>query len=246
MNISGSGRISAGEYNEKISVSGSGKLDGNIRCTSLSCSGAVKGTGSVSCFEDIRISGSCKIEHEASAANISVSGATKVGGNITAEKEIKISGALKGGGDLKCNLLRCSGGLDIDGEIEAEEIKISGRVNCRGLMNAERIDISIESFTGGKIGSIGGGEILIQKKNSGRGVISRLPLISSILGKRENGNLTVDQLIEGDVIALECVNVPKVVGRIVAIGAGCEIKLVQYIEKIEIHPDAKVEQSEKI
>ena len=47
MNISGSGHIAAGEYNEKISVSGSGKIDGNIRCNALVCSGAVKAQGRI-------------------------------------------------------------------------------------------------------------------------------------------------------------------------------------------------------
>lgn len=61
MNISGSGRIPAGEYSEKISVSGSGKIDGKVRCKALSCSGSVSGNGEVQCLEDVHGAG-CQID----------------------------------------------------------------------------------------------------------------------------------------------------------------------------------------
>ncbi len=53
MNISGSGHIPAGEYNEKVSISGSGKIDGNLRCLGLSCAGSVHGCGEIECAEDV-------------------------------------------------------------------------------------------------------------------------------------------------------------------------------------------------
>lgn len=245
MHISGSGHIAAGEYNDKISVSGSGKLDGNVRCIALSCSGAVKAVGNVYCSEDIRVSGSCHINKSASATNLSASGSLKVGENLTAEKKIKISGSLHCGGELKCTTLSCSGGIDIGGGAEAEEIKISGRVKCDGLLNAEKIDIFLEKRCfNSKIGAIGGSEIKVHSagKPSKSG---RMPLLSKFLGG-SNNRLVVDELIEGDIIALECVNAPRVVGRVVAIGAGCDIGLVQYSEEIEIHPAAKVEKYEKV
>ena len=71
-----------------------------------------------------------------------------------------------------------------------------------------------------------------------------MPLLSRLVGA--GGALTVEELIEGDVVAIECVRAPKVVGRVVAIGAGCNIDLVQYSEEIEVHPDAKVGKCEKV
>ena len=241
MNISGSGKIAAGDYNESIKVSGSGRLDGNIRCQSLHCSGSVKGTASVVCSEDAKISGSCHIEQSLSAQKISVSGSLKVGGDMIAQQEIKLSGGISCGGSLKCESFNCSGGLDVGGEVEAEKIKISGSVKCRGLMNAEKIEIGLDRSTASsRVGSIGGGEIKIYSANN---KISRMPLLNKIVG---GGSIIVDELIEGDVVALEFVKSPKVTGRVVAIGAGCEIDLVQYSEEIEIHPDAKVGKCEKI
>lgn len=245
MNISGSGRIAAGEYNEKISVSGSGRLDGNIRCIALSCSGSVRGEGSVSCAEEVRASGSCNVARDLAAKSVSASGSLNVGGNIFVEREIRSSGSTSCGGSIKCGTLGSSGSIRVGGEIEAEEIRISGRVICEGLINAERIDISMDgSNTSSRAGSIGGSEIKVYNERRG-GKTSRMPLLSKLVGAG-GGMLTVDELVEGDVVAIECVKTPKVVGRVVAIGAGCDVALVQYSEEIEIHPDAKVGKYEKI
>ena len=242
MNISGSGTIAAGEYNEKISISGSGRLDGNVRCQSLDCSGSVKGTANVVCSEDARISGSCHIEQSLSAQNINVSGSLKVGGDVIGKGEIKLSGGSSCGGSLKCESFDCSGGLEVGGEIEAEEIRISGAIKCGGLMNAEKIDINIDGHSNSsRVGSIGGGEIKIQSKAN---KVKRKLLLNKIIGC--GGRFSVDEYIEGDVVTLEDVTAPKVVGRIVSIGAGCEVDFVQYSENIEIHSSAKVAKYEKI
>ena len=244
MNISGSGSIAAGEYNESIKVSGSGRLKGNVRCISLSCSGAVRADGSVTCSEKVGVSGSCHIENGLNAQNMSASGSIKVGGNINADESVKISGSLNCGGSVRCVSLSCSGSMSVGGEIAAKEVRVTGRIKCDGLLNAEKIDIDLggASVTSA-VGSMGGSEIKVLNSKGGK-AISRMPLLKHIVGG--SGSLTVKELIEGDVVALEYTTVPKVVGRIVAIGAGCEIDLVQYSEEIEIHPKAKVEKYEKI
>lgn len=243
MNILGSGRISAGEHNEKISVSGSGKIDGNIRCIALSCSGSVKGEGSIVCNENISVSGSCHFTKSMSSKNVTVSGSVKVDEDITATNTVKISGSVRCGGTIKCAALKCSGSADIGKEIAADEVYISGRINCAGLVNAEKIEISLDNGLC-RIGAIGGSEIKVhndyQIKNN-----TRMPLLFKLVGNG-NGRLNVDELIEGDIVAIEYVKAPCVVGRVVAIGTGCEIDLVRYSEEIEIHPDAKVGRSEKI
>jgi len=245
MNISGSGHIAAGEYNEKISVSGSGRIDGSVRCVALSCSGSVRGEGDIACSEDVRVSGSSYFKKSVSAKDVLVSGSVSVDGDITVEKELRVSGGLKCGGSIKCSIMRCSGGIDVGKEAEADEIRISGRITCTGLLNAEKIDISLDGVgSSSRIGSIGGSEIKV--RNDRKGSCSpRMPLLSKLVGIG-GGVLSVDELVEGDIVAVECVKAPKVVGRVVAIGAGCDIELVQYSEEIEIHPDAKVGRYEKI
>lgn len=72
-----------------------------------------------------------------------------------------------------------------------------------------------------------------------------MPLFSSLV-KKINENVHVEGAIEGDEIALEGVTCPRVTGRVVAVGAGCDIDLVQYGDQIEISPEAKVGKTEKI
>lgn len=243
MKISGSGHIPAGEYNEEVSISGSGKIDGNLRCLALSCSGSVRGAGEIECTEDVKVSGSGHFEKSIRAKNVAVSGSARIEGNITAENTLRVSGSVRCGGDLKSAEVVCSGGVEVGGGIEAESFRSSGRIVCGGLLNAEKIDISLDGV-GSRIGSIGGSDVKIYCERTAK-KITRLPLFSKLVGG-VGGTLTVDELIEGDTVAIECVRVPKVVGRIVAIGADCEIDLVQYSEEIEIHPDAKIGTCEKI
>ncbi len=244
MNISGSGQVAAGEYNEKISISGSGRINGNVRCVAISCSGSVKSVGDVECSEGISVSGSAHFEKSIVAENVSISGSVRVDEDIKANNSIKISGSMKCGGSLKSSRISCSGGVEIGGEAEADEIRISGKIICSGLVNADKIDIRMDGFNvNSRVGSIGGGEIKVHNDRKGE-KIARLPLLSKLVGS--GGALIVDELIEGDIVALECVKAPRVVGRVVAIGADCEIDLIEFSEEIEIHPDARVAKYEKV
>ena len=244
MIISGSGQVAAGEYNEKISIGGSGRINGNVRCVGVSCSGSMRSVGNLECSENVSVSGSAHFEKSITADNVSVSGSVRIDEDVKAKGSVKISGSVKIGGSVKCSLLSCSGSVDIGGEGEAEEIRVSGRINCVGLLNAEKVTVRLDGFNiTSRIGSIGGGEIMISNDRKGER-ISRLPLLKRLVGN--GGTVCVDELIEGDVVAIESVKSPKVVGRVVAIGADCEIDLVQYSEEIEIDPNAKVGKYEKV
>ena len=79
-------------------------------------------------------------------------------------------------------------------------------------------------------------------------IINRLPLFSHLANaiNATNQSVAVSSSIEGDEIAIECVECPRVTGRVVAIGKGCNIELVQYSETIEISDEAKVGMTEKV
>ena len=245
MHISGSGHIPAGEYNDKISVSGSGRLDGHVRCTAFSASGSAHCAGDLECTEDIRVSGSAHIDGNVTANAVSVSGSAHFGGDLTAKETVRIAGSGSVGGDVKCGVLHCAGSIKVEKGIEAEEFRSAGSLRCGGLVNAETVEISLDTHASSSVGSIGGGEIRIYRKHQGKPPKRRGALLSRLLGGA-GAYLTVSELIEGDVVALECVQAPTVVGRVVAIGAGCEIDLVQYSEEVEIDPDAKVGRCEKV
>ena len=247
MNISGSGHIPAGEYNENISISGSGKINGNLRCLSISCSGSTKAEGSVFCNGDFKCSGSAHLKKELHAKNITASGSLRVEDNIFAENIVRVSGGMVCKGELKSVSVCCAGSIEVSGDMEAEEFKSAGKLICGGLLNAEKINISLDG-AGGRVGSIGGSEIRIywDPKNPRSKKLGRMPLFSRLVNEDAQGCFIVEEQIEGDMVAIECVKVPKVVGRVVAIGTDCEIDLVQYTEEIEIHPDAKIGKCEKI
>ncbi len=249
MNISGSGTIPAGEYNQKISISGSGKIDGNIRCTEFSCAGAAKGKGNIDCSGGVHVAGSMSVEGSLAGDTVKISGSCKVTEVCSATNEIRVAGSLKTK-SAKATTLVCAGLIAVEEGIEAEKAKISGVVNCAGLLNAETIEIVMEPHNSNKIGSIGGSDIKIYPKiRSRKKIDSRMPLLTRLIGEgifHHTAMAQITESIEGDVIALENVKAPLVIGRVVAIGSGCEIGLVQYSETIEIDPDAKVEKQEKI
>ena len=243
LNISGSGQITPGEY-DTIRVSGSAQLMDGVRCKSLHVSGSANG-GSVLCENDIRISGSCGFSGTVSAGSLGVSGGSSFGGDIEVKEHVSISGGMSCGGDVKCKQLQVSGNAKVEGDVEAEYAKIRGSLNCDGLLNAEEVDIEFEKSM--DVGSVGGSKIAIYKRHGEeKKKRSRLPLFASLIKRTTVGTVCVKNAIEGDEIALEGVVAPRVSGRVVAIGADCEIELVQYSEQVEVSPEAKVGRTEKI
>jgi hypothetical protein len=79
--------------------------------------------------------------------------------------------------------------------------------------------------------SIGGSSIHIKRKRF------------SVIPKRR---VIVSSAIEGDNLTLEYVTCPRVTGRVVTIGKGCVIDLVQYSDSLDISPKAKCGKTEKI
>jgi len=238
MRIAGSGNIPAGEYNT-VSVSGSGRLHGKVRCYSFSSSGSSHGD-EIECSEKFRVSGSSSFSGDIKAKTISVSGALSCDGGLYAEEEISCSGSVKCKNGIKCEELKVSGAMRAKLDIEAERVRVRGTLNCEGLLNAEDIEIRYDRSM--EIGSIGGSKIVIFSEGKDS-FLKRLPLFSSLA---RSSSVSISGAVEGDEIALEGTEAPRVTGRVVAIGRGCHIDLVQYSEDVEISPDAKVLKCEKI
>lgn len=240
MKISGSGSIPAGEY-EGIHISGSGRIVGPVRCDNIHVSGSMHAEDSIDCKNDFKISGSGHVAKAVKTGSMKVSGAGYTG-ELTVGTELKVSGSLHADGAVKAGIIHVSGSIKAEGDMEAEEIRVSGIANCKGLMNAEEIDI--EFSRGMQIESIGGSSIKIYRSYNNSKRRSILPLFSSLVNTI--AGYVVTDTVEGDVIALEGVKASRVSGRVAAIGADCQIDLVQYSETIEIDPSAKVGHIEKI
>jgi cytoskeletal protein CcmA (bactofilin family) len=168
-----------------------------------------------------------------------------VDGEIEVVEKLAISGGMRCKGDVRCKEFQVSGSSKVSGDVEAEFVKVRGAFDCEGLLNAEEVEIEYEK--GMELGSIGGSKIVIYKRHGEEKKKKvRLPLFSSLIKRTTVGTVCVKNSIEGDEIALEGVVCPSVSGRVVAIGAECEIELVQYSEQVEVSPDAKVGRTERI
>lgn len=240
MKISGSGLIGSGEY-ENITISGSGKIQGAIKCENLSVAGSASGE-SIECNGEMKIAGNCSFSSNIKTNEIRVSGSFKCGGSIASENSFKCSGYSKIEKSIKCKNFNLSGYALVNDGIEAEDININGKIDCEGLINAENITIKFWDSTS-KIGSIGGSKLTV-KKESGKDLCSRLPILKWFYKTTHKVKITNE--IECDIIDIDNVTAPKVTGRIVKIGENCEVDLVQYSETVEISPKAKVGKTEKI
>lgn len=242
MNISGNGQIVPGEYST-IRISGSGRLGDAVRCQNFYVSGSANGSNLI-CEKDFHVSGSCGFSGKVTAGNVMISGGSSIDGGIETTGRIAISGGGRYGGDVKCKQLDISGHSSVQGDVEAELARIRGQLDCTGLLNAEEVDIEFQH--GMEVGSIGGSKIVIYRRHGKEKKRFRLPILSSLIKHNSDGVVRVKTSIEGDEIALEGVVAPRVSGRVVAVGADCEIELVQYSEQVEISPEAKVGRTERI
>ena len=239
MKISGSGSIPAGEY-DAIKISGSGTIQGNIKCSEMHVSGSANAGGTVECTGEIHVSGACDFDKDIITKSLHVSGALNTDGSIIATDLVHLSGGVNIDGSLKCGTLEAHGGLNVDEDIEAETASVHGNLACGGLLNAESIEI--DTRDGCLIGSIGGSKIVI--RHTKRKFFKNLITIS--FNDKQVHGIEVQQSIEGDEIDIESVTCPRVSGRTVTVGEGCEIELLQYSEHYEIHEKAQVGKIEKI
>ena len=246
MKISGSGRIPAGDYNDRISIDGSGTLDGNVRCLGFSSEGSTHCTGSLECAEEIRSSGAICIEGNTVSSALSVTGSARVTGDLIVQNATRAAGSLVINGNVKSGRLFCAGYLQADNGVETQEFRMDGQVKCNGSIKADVVDIALDRIAKSAVDAISCKEIRVYRKHvseNGKRK-NRRSLFAKIRSKKIR--LTVSDTVEGDVVALECVKAPKVVGRVVTIGAGCQVDVVQYRETCEVNPHAKVGRCEKV
>lgn len=247
MKVSGSGSIPGGEY-ENVRISGSGKCHGNIKCISFHASGSSRCAGNVECTEGFHVSGSGHVEGDVKAGNFHCSGSAHIDGSAEAETEFHASGSCHVGKScVSHGKLHASGSLSVDGEIEAESVRISGVLHCKGLLNAEEIEMKLGRRNSSRVGAIGGSRIVVEYGLEGGGGFY---LFGLRFGRvQENGKniiLRVEESIEGDEMTLEGVETPLVVGKNIRIGDGCRIGTVRYSGVLEVSETATVEHSEKI
>ena len=208
-----------------LKLSGSGIVPAGEYET-VALSGSAKISGDIKCSA-FSAAGSLKGEAVECLGNMKISGSSKFTKGISA-KDLTVSGSFSCGG-IECENLSVKGASMIDGEMfAAESAVLQGAIACNGLLSAERVSIVFGGKTA--ISAIKGGSVSMTKK--------RLAPFAE--------NVHVAGSVEADESSLTYVNCPRVSGKRVTIGKGCEIDLVQYSETIDISANAYVKKIEKI
>ena len=247
MKVSGSGSIPGGEY-ENVRISGSGKCHGNIKCISFHASGSAHCASSVECTEGFHVSGSGHVEGDVKAGNFHCSGSAHIDGGVEVQTELRASGSCHVGKNcISHGKLRASGSLSVEGEIEAETAHISGVLRCKGLLNAEEVQMTLGRRNSSRVGAIGGSRIVVEYGADSGNVIRLFGFqLGKLSSSREGIILQVEESIEGDEMTLEGVETPLVVGKNIRIGDGCRIGTVRYSGVLEVSEKATVGNTEKI
>lgn len=231
---SGGMKIAGGEYG-MVRVSGALKVEGTLDCEEMHASGAVKTGDDLRCAGKLSASGAVRAAGSIQSGCIAASGALEAGGELSCKgalhnsgslscggkltaDEVKASGACRCGGDVRVRELVTSGRFEAANGVEAERFRSSGKLEIKGLLNAEEVDISL--CTNSSIGDIGGSRIRVRRDCS----------FGISFGKP---HLDVKS-IEGDTVELELTNAEVVRGRFVRIGAGCNIGRVEYTEDLTV------------
>jgi len=242
---------------DTISVSGvlhAESLKGNL----------VEVSGSLSVANDavigvMEVSGSAKVGGSLEADEVHVSGSLDVG-ECRVRGLLYLSGSLRSRGGVTAKYAEISGGCSVDGAFSAEEAEISGglkvseasgvRWRVSGSIktegNVKVNDLKIELHGTSKIGGViigrtvkvrRGRRVRSSKAGVLLGIISRL----GVAVPSTHAKLSCKG-IEAEEVYIEGVECDYVKGRTVVIGPNSVVrKRVEYIEKIEIHPQARVE-----
>lgn len=237
-----SGEITGGEYGE-IRVSGGAKMTGDVQCDRLHVSGGLKAANDLTCGE-MHVSGSLKVEGRLSAETAKISGGVKAEHGIAVSGKLSLSGSLKTEGNAELGEAGISGGATVEGKINAKDLRVSGGLKCGsdvsaetfncsgkieipGLLNAEKIEISISSRC--EVGDIGCTSLTVKKGYVGFSFGSGKPCLKV-------------RSIEGDTICLENTAAEIVRGKNVTVGKHCKIGRVEYSETLNLVDGGKVEE----
>lgn len=226
--ISGSGKLLGGRYNQ-VKISGSGKIGGEIEANrvKISGSGSVEGKAVI---KELNVSGSCSFHDHLGGESCEVSGSIRAKGNVHMER-LKVSGAFTCSQSVRSEDIHIRGSIKAD-KIETEEFRLEGSMNIRKELNANVADIIL--YGPCRANEIGGETISVYSHHSQPG------LIRALLSLFQGQHMLTSDLIEGTNVYLENTRAKIVRGGQVKIGPGCQIERVEYMDSLDVSPEARV------
>lgn len=159
--INGFGSSNGGQFNQ-VTVNGKGTVNSDVDCANFECNGSGTVNGNV-VAQTGKISGKGTVNGDIHSQSLSIDGTAKVQNNLFV-KNLKVSGRASVGGKIKSDEIKIRGKITVGDDCEAETFKAESQFTIGGLLNAERIDITI--FADCKAREIGGQTILIKQKSS--------------------------------------------------------------------------------
>lgn len=229
LTINGSGSYGGGAYN-KIKIRGDGTITADFECEvfkTFGSSNALK-NGKANHFD---VFGETEVCGNLVCNVMKIFGTTEVGGNASIKKA-RVFGTLDVGDRFSGEDADIKGTLTVKGDTEFEIFKSTGSFDIKGLLNAGTIEVSLR-YGSSMANEIGGDKITVKKKSS------ILPFVKG------RGSLEA-KVIEGDEIYLENTKADVVRGKIVRIGEGCEIGLVEYQNSFKADSDSVVKENRNI
>ncbi|QGQ93848.1 hypothetical protein EHS13_02465 [Paenibacillus psychroresistens] len=184
-----------------------------------------------------KIDGNGTVTGDLECAVFTVNGRAHMHGSVKANSA-EINGTITIEGDLIAESIKLTGRAIVKGKCEAEKFKVNGRFEMDAL-NAGNIQVTLHG--GSSVVAEIGGEWIEIRKPRGIAVTKLLNALSIPPFDKLKA-----QTIEGDDIYLEYTMAEVVRGSNVSIGPGCEIELVEYKTKLDLHKDSKVSRSTQI
>ncbi len=235
LKINGSGTASGGFYN-LVRINGAGRITGDIDCGNFIINGSGDANGNVQ-SGTVKVNGSGHIGGDTRSADVKVYGSANFDGGIFCET-LNINGSADIKKSVQAHTVDIDGSMKAQDNCSAETFKSSGMFEIGGLLNAEDIDIRLY-WHRSRAREIGGKRISVALGKAGLGVIKALFQSATF------PSLEAD-IIEGDDITLENTIAKVVRGNNVVVGAGCDIKLVEYKGSYRKNMGAKVAEEKKI
>jgi len=235
--ISGAGRIEGGTYGT-VKIAGSGKVAGDLTAEEFKAAGSAKVEGNLKA-ERFEAAGSFKCEGNLEVVEGEAAGSISVSGKITA-KELRLAGSIHAKG-ISGGYVRAGGSLSVEENVEVETFRLTGSFEVGGLLSADRVEVELDGRSQAR--EIGGEKIVIRAaQRSLGGLISHA--LGLLFGPGSLRELTVET-VEGDEVELEFTRARLVRGGKVKVGPGCHIERVEYMESLEVAPDAVVKEEVK-
>lgn len=234
--MSGAGKISGDVECRELKINGSGKVEGNIKADSIKTAGSSSLMGDISA-QSIATNGSAKLGGHVQAGELTVNGSQSIEKSLSA-KVFEVNGSSKVEGKISAEKITVNGSLKAESDCESERFIANGSIKIRGLLNADFIELNLGFESSVK--EIGG-ETIIIKRYGQLNLFKRL--FDALMPKPYHMQA---ELIEGDSITIETTKAAMVRGKTVAIGEKCEIDIIEYTDKIEIHPSSTVREVIKL